>query len=775
MLEALDRLQERYPHETGWIRLLASEQPEERAQGFKRLWETVLHQATVDDRTHLFVPFWIELLGVPDYPDRCELLVMLETAACQHANVVFYRGRQKSHEAREIEAKAHRAVVAGLPLYKQLLDDADPLIRIHAALALAVCVTDFPRAGEALANAIRRERDAEVKAILLDCFGSLWHLAASHPEATVSPTASEARDQLLAAILRDPDQAAVVRVMAVFSLLRLSPATWREEALAVFRLVMVGAYEAHQQLRRDRRGEQREGSLVEELTECLHREEALLLPLWVELCRHPDARLRGDAVSQLLCHGRKHPGRLPEIVPLLAERLFDADTTVSQCAEGIAQFDDAPLAPLVVDQPEAVRRRIEALCWHRRGRTRCKERQPEQALAALDEAIRLEPDRVDFHESRLLVLASRPQDRGALLMELETILALDPENAGALERRAKLREEEGNLTGVIDDLSRILTCADSPTRLIPRAATHVWRGRTYRALGEEDRAETDFTRAIELLEANCRRFQDHDLSLAYSLRGQVRTARGEHDLALDDFAASRKHFRLCLGDVEYAITYRKWEEAEAKLQRWLRDFPCEPTVYLMRAHLLAMQKDYPAALADIETALILDPTRRNAYDQRARLHEDLQQWELARADYDRLVELGHMDPNDLRRRRALEQIGGHRRVIEDCLARLQHNPNDLGALNTLAFLRAASADDGLRNGREALALAQHLLERARERRSAAASLLFTLAAAYAECGQFEEAAHWQEEAEKREPPKFTPSWVERYRAGQRRRVKVMSW
>jgi Flp pilus assembly protein TadD len=84
----------------------------------------------------------------------------------------------------------------------------------------------------------------------------------------------------------------------------------------------------------------------------------------------------------------------------------------------------------------------------------------------------------------------------------------------------------------------------------------------------------------------------------------------------------------------------------------------------------------------------------------------------------------------------LGQLDRNREAIDSYWAALKLNPNLPDALNNLALILATSSDDGLRNGPEAVQLA----ERACQLTQYHQPLFFeTLAAAYAEAGRFQEA------------------------------------
>jgi len=92
----------------------------------------------------------------------------------------------------------------------------------------------------------------------------------------------------------------------------------------------------------------------------------------------------------------------------------------------------------------------------------------------------------------------------------------------------------------------------------------------------------------------------------------------------------------------------------------------------------------------------------------------------------------------------LGQLGRSREAVTQYREALRLNPDLAGALNNLAWVLAASPDDELRNGAEAVRLAEHACELTHYREPL---LIGTLAAAYAEAGRFPEAVTMAEKAE----------------------------
>ncbi len=92
----------------------------------------------------------------------------------------------------------------------------------------------------------------------------------------------------------------------------------------------------------------------------------------------------------------------------------------------------------------------------------------------------------------------------------------------------------------------------------------------------------------------------------------------------------------------------------------------------------------------------------------------------------------------------LGQLGRTREAVAQYREALRLNPNLAGALNNLAWVLAASPEDELRNGAEAVRLAERACELTHYGQPSA---IGTLAAAYAEAGRFPEAVTTAEKAE----------------------------
>ncbi len=88
-------------------------------------------------------------------------------------------------------------------------------------------------------------------------------------------------------------------------------------------------------------------------------------------------------------------------------------------------------------------------------------------------------------------------------------------------------------------------------------------------------------------------------------------------------------------------------------------------------------------------------------------------------------------------------LGKQAEALADYEAALESQPENSGILNNLAWLLATSPDEKLRDGKRAVELATSACKLTKYEE---AHILSTLAAGYAEMGDFTSAVHWSEEA-----------------------------
>ncbi len=185
----------------------------------------------------------------------------------------------------------------------------------------------------------------------------------------------------------------------------------------------------------------------------------------------------------------------------------------------------------------------------------------------------------------------------------------------------------------------------------------------------------------------------------------------------------------------------------AGLLYWLAARACEPGDRLSPDHApmhyymgeyLRLTGQAERAVASFQRAVACNPESFAAHAGLGNALSQLNRLDKAEASYAKALEIepGHAESLTnlgnllLARGRITEACELYRRVLE-------REPDEVSVLNNLAWVLATSTDDALRDGGEAVSLAERASKAGGQPHP---TLLMTLAAAYAEAGRFEEAA-----------------------------------
>lgn len=190
------------------------------------------------------------------------------------------------------------------------------------------------------------------------------------------------------------------------------------------------------------------------------------------------------------------------------------------------------------------------------------------------------------------------------------------------------------------------------------------------------------------------------------------------------------------------MAHDKWDAAIADFTAAAKLAPERASIYLVRAHAQTRRHRYEDALADYAEAVKRDPLNAQIYRLRAGVHVEKRDYAAALADY-------------------------------NLAARLF--PNDAALNNDRAWFMATCPDEKYRNGDQAVADATKACE-------ASAWQVFnrlgTLAAAYAELGDFAKAVEFQRKCLELAPARYQQAQQSRlklFQAGKPYREVAGSW
>ncbi len=464
--------------------------------------------------------------------------------------------------------------------------------------------------------------------------------------------------------------------------------------------------------------------------------------------------------------------------------------------------------------------------WHERALTRIAMSQFEPAMQDLDRTIVLNPKHAAAFSNRAMLWLARDNTDQALV-NINAALVIKPVDAFSFNKRGEIYWRRGETQRAMTDFTTAL-------KVDPKFSVALLnRGRVYLALRNYPAALADFDRMEKLNPASylpaLNRARVHiarqekqqailefeaalrlapDQADVFDIRSQFWMSHQEWDKQLDDlnrcielghesayFYTERgnvwKHkqdYKKAIADLQHAISLdRQYVLAYARLALVYEDLkqfdqaisamdtalglnPNFTWGWNIRGWQKYCRKDYDAAIADFDKALQQDPKYVRALTNRGMCWKEKKQYEKAMADFDAAILLGIQDTDARFHRSGVHTLlGRYDWARDDYNIMIETLPRSPVGWNGRAWLLATCPEASIRNGRQAIEDAQRASELSAWKDP---NILDTLAAAYAEAGDFAKAVEWQNKAVDLAPEAEKGSYGERlklYRQGIRYR------
>jgi tetratricopeptide (TPR) repeat protein len=232
------------------------------------------------------------------------------------------------------------------------------------------------------------------------------------------------------------------------------------------------------------------------------------------------------------------------------------------------------------------------------------------------------------------------------------------------------------------------------------------------------------------------------------LTGNALISQGDLDAAIDklqEAVARSPRFVPAISSLGVAHQKRgELDEAARQYRRALEIDDANAAAHNNLAALYLAQSRWQAAMPHLRRAIEINPRYAKAHHNLGVACAKQKLWDQAIDSLERAVSIdpelaaAHRDLGGLQ-----EALGADEQAVLHYRRALQLAPESLPTANNLAWLLATSRESSLRDGQEALRWAKRCAVATGYRQ---AGVLNTLAAAYAEAGNFAQAVRWQEQA-----------------------------
>jgi len=327
-----------------------------------------------------------------------------------------------------------------------------------------------------------------------------------------------------------------------------------------------------------------------------------------------------------------------------------------------------------------------------------------QALAALQEAVRLNPELETAHRN-LAIAYSANCDYDAALREIDEALRLKPDSGDAYYLRGVLLMSRDRWDEAATALSKAAELSpDDP-------AVHTALGQTYQKIGRKDEAEAAFARAAALSEASLKEKADDPQTLVALADTLQRQGRSEEAVAGYQRAIALAEERQFRPDL-LAGLYRSLGRAYWDLERWTEmaeaynraialspglhsDYTGLAAAYLGMGRPDQAEAAYRQALALLPCDALTHDLLADLYREQGRADEALQEYRLAvQYDPDDFTAWGAIGQILEERGEGEEAKGAYEKAVAAARSHLERNPHDATTASLLGLMYLLMGDTG---------------------------------------------------------------------------------
>lgn len=304
----------------------------------------------------------------------------------------------------------------------------------------------------------------------------------------------------------------------------------------------------------------------------------------------------------------------------------------------------------------------------------------------------------------------------------------------------------------VDIYNELIKASDKEGRLYTMRASAWW------ALGEHEKALADYNQAIEL---------GYKESHAFASRGIFQAATGHHQEAIEDFtAALAKDAKDAASWINRAAAHMAVGQADKAVEDYSSAIKLDeknPVLLQQRAIALKAAGKLEEALADYDAAIALQPKDVGAWLGRGFVYFQLGKHAGAIENFSHVIREAPQTAVAYNNRGYnYQQLGKWQEALEDYNKAIELAPKYGLAFQNKAWLLVLSAEESLRDSKQAVAMAEVACQLSGFEN---VNDLLALGAALAADGQFEKAIGWQEKVIKLLPESdqaFAKKILERY-------------